>query len=95
MRHQISLAVASLLMASALAACAPSYHQEFAVTGASPAPAGTEFRNSDPKINDVEARAYCADGYDKLSTQTQPSDSGPIEEWRVRCKPYTVSLLPF
>ena len=84
--------VLPFVLVGSVAACAPSYPQEFAVTGAPASQQGTMFRNSDPKINDVLARSYCADGYDKLSDQTQQTDSGPIEEWRIRCTPYSVSL---
>jgi hypothetical protein len=87
--------VQALVMGCAVASCAPSLQQEFAVTGAPPAPANTPFRNSDPNINDVEARAYCADGYEKISSESRPTDSGTIDQWRVRCTPYSVDFLPF
>ena len=54
-----------------LAACAAPAPQEFAVTQRSePAPVGTLFRTSDPNINDVLAKGYCADGYEKLDAKT-------------------------
>ena len=70
----------------------PSQPQEFAVSGTAPAPADQVFRSHDPKINDVQARGYCADGYDKLAETTIPSDGGDLTEWRVRCTPYEVSF---
>ena len=79
----------------ALSACSllpPSPDQEFAVTGSAAAPADAMFRSHDPNINDVQARAYCADGYDKLSESTIPTDGGDLTEWRVRCTPYSVSF---
>jgi len=68
---------------------------EFAVTGDLPTDHASTFRNIDPKINEVQAQGYCADGYEKLSETTVPSDSGTLQEWRVRCAPYVVSFLPF
>ncbi len=83
---------ALVVVASCLSvSCAPSLPQEFAVTGAAPAPAGTTFRNSDPNINDVEAESLLRRRPTKSSaSRPQPTDSGPIQEWRVRCSPYTL-----
>ena len=85
---------AGLLMA--LAACTQSAPQEFGVSGAPPSPAGTVFRSTDPNIDEAQARAYCAGGYDKLGEQNFTTDSGTITQWRIRCTPYAASSpLPF
>jgi|GEM_PF-3964338 hypothetical protein len=77
--------------ASALAGCGflpPSQQQEFAVTGAPPVPQAGIFRNTNPAINDTQARQACAEGYEKLGEQTLPADPGTFEVWRVRCAPH-------
>ena len=84
--------------AALLSGCIHTESQEFAVTGNSmPAPPGTVFRTSDPNVNDVQARGYCASGYEKLGEQTVATeDGGTLQEWRIRCIPYgTLSFLPF
>lgn len=87
--------LAALACAALVSACGllpETQPQEFAVSGAAPAPAGTVFRNHDPAINDVEAKGYCADGYDKLGESKQPTDSGDLTVWQVRCTPYEPSF---
>jgi hypothetical protein len=72
----------------ALGACgAPSQNQQFAVSGAV-APAAATFRNTDPQINDRQAREICVEGYEKLDTQTLPAEPGSFEQWRVQCAPH-------
>ncbi|HLY57795.1 MAG TPA: hypothetical protein VKS60_19685 [Stellaceae bacterium] len=92
-RRCLTLAAAAAL----LSGCISTESQDFAVTGAAPSPPGTVFRSTDPNVNDVEAKGYCAAGYEKLGEQTVATeDGGTLQEWRVRCIPYgTLSWLPF
>jgi hypothetical protein len=94
-RRRLTLAAASAVMA-VLGGCVQSESQEFAVTGAPPSPPGTPFRTTDPNVNDVQARAYCAGGYEKLGEQTVATEDGTIQEWRVRCTPHDMlDAFPF
>jgi hypothetical protein len=89
---------AAVLGVSALGACGllpDAAPQTFAVVGAI-APQADDFRNTDPNVNDVTARLYCADGYQKLDQATLPADPGSFEQWRVQCTPHSLlSSLPF
>jgi hypothetical protein len=88
--RKLPRAVAAIAVVGFLTGCVEAEYQEFAVTGASPSPAGTVFRTSDPNLTDAQAHDYCAGGYEKLSEQTMPTDSGTIQVWRVRCEPQAV-----
>lgn len=91
---RVSLAVLSVSMLGACGFLPASRQQEFSVTGASPVQQAALFRNTDPNINDVLARQYCADGYQRLEQTTVAADPGSLERWRVRCTPYEVRFLP-
>jgi len=70
--------------------------QKFAVTAQSePSPSDALFRSHDANLNDLKAKAYCADGYDKLDETTLPTYEGTLTQWQVRCTEYRVSFLPF
>jgi len=78
-----------------LVACAIE-PQKFAVTGQTePSPTDALFRSHDPNVTDLKAKAYCADGYDKLDETTLPTNDGTLTQWQVRCTEYRVSFLPF
>jgi hypothetical protein len=90
-----AFAAAGLMLGFILAGCAAPQQQDFAVTASATAsPPGTQFRSNDPNANDVLAKGVCADGYQKLDESTQPTDSGDLTEWHVRCTPYA-AILPF
>ena len=90
MRQDLIAVVSGLCL---VAACTPLTPQPFAVTSsAETAPPGTMFRSNDPNINDVQAKGFCADGYEKLDESVQPSDGGNWTEWHVRCTPYHVTI---
>jgi len=94
-RHRLEVALAAAALAL-LGGCVQTESQEFAVTAATPSPPGTMFRTSDPNVNDAQARAYCADGYEKLGEQSVATEDGMLQEWRVRCTPRaTFDFLPF
>jgi hypothetical protein len=82
---------------SALGACGflpPSQNPDFTVVGAI-APQPDIFRNADPNVNDLTAKLYCAEGYERLEQTTLPADPGSFEVSRVQCTPYTLwSFLP-
>ncbi len=89
-RH-LSLVLGSVLL---LAACAAPAPQEFAVSQpAVVSPPGTLFRANDPNVNDVLAKGFCADGYQKLDESTLPTDSGDLKAWRVQCAPRRTFLI--
>jgi hypothetical protein len=96
MRFVFSVRLALLAVAlPSLVACSIEPHK-FAVTAqAEPSPPDALFRSHDPNLNDLKAKAYCADGYDKLDETTLPTNDGSLAQWQVRCTEYRVSFLPF
>ncbi|HVJ53242.1 MAG TPA: hypothetical protein VM689_12305 [Aliidongia sp.] len=90
---RLGAAAAAVSMLGACGFLPPTETEEFTVTGAVAQQAGT-FRNTDPNINDLNAKLVCADGYEKVDQATLPADPGSLEVWRVHCAPYSVSFLP-
>lgn len=71
----------------------PTEPQEFVVTG-SIADVPTPFRNSEPGVENIHAREICANGFEKLGEDTQPTDQGEINQVRVRCAKFMVTPVP-
>jgi hypothetical protein len=81
---------AAALGVSALGACGflpPSSTPDFTVAGAVAAQPDV-FRNADPNVNDVVAKLYCAEGYQRLDEMSLPAEPGSFTVWRVQCTPY-------
>jgi hypothetical protein len=90
---RVAFAVAAALILGGCSLMPPSQQQEFTVSGAVPAATPAPFRNTDPQIDAVLARQYCADGYQKLGEASLPSDSGTLQQWQIRCTPYHPTLV--
>ncbi len=86
-----------LVVAGALstAGCAFFSHVEptqLSVSALPPSDPPKEFRNRNPNLNDLQAKYYCADGYEKVSTSQAPTDDGMLDVWQIRCARYSFSL---
>ncbi len=65
---------------------------QFSVSAAPPVQPAKEFRNGNPDLNDLQAKAYCADGYEKVAASQAPTDDSMLDVWQVRCARYGFSL---